>query len=829
MVQSLNLKIKGLYTSQNELSEVPEGALTVADNIDIIQDSIAEPRRGFERLEAGYSLLTHRTDKTWFYQGKQFAHHGASLYAADTISYLAGGSWTAVSGSHTAPSGFRMRTLRASQNLYFTTSAGVQVLDAYDGTPSLAGVPKALDVAASTTGSSGFLADGFRCAYRVVWGLKDANGNFKRGAPSQRISVKNTAGSSATRDVALTFTIPEGITADHVYQIYRSAQVDNSAQDIEPNDELGLVYEANPTSGQISAKSVSVTDIVPDELRGATIYTAASQDTLVNQNERPPLAKDMAQFRDTIFYANVTSKHRYYLTLLAVDGTNGLAEDDTVTIAGVTYTGKAAESVADAEFAVVTTGSASQNVRDTALSLVRVINQHSSSTVYAYYLSGPDDLPGKILIEERGIGGASFALTSDNDTCWNPTLPSTGTAESSSNDAFINGIAWSKPGQPEAVPLPHAARVGTQDSAILRIIPLKEALYIFKEDGIYRLTGFYPNFDITLLDSSAKLIAQESPAILNNQIFCLTDQGVTVVTDSTKVISRPIEQDLLDLFAADIDTVKTKAFGIAYETERKYYIFLAGDGDAFPTQAYVFNTFTNTWVRHIKDASCGVVDENRLYLGDPNSNYILRDRKTRSYLDYADFLAASSISAIDGTVITLSGSTDLLAVGDILYQSTTKFATILAVDSIASTVEIATDPGFTVDTCDLLKAIQTEIEWAPVTVGNPGILKQFHTCTPLFKSDFQGTGSLKFKSDLSQAYETVPLTGSALGIWGLFAWGMAPWGGVSLKRPVRQWIPRDKQRCSQLTVAFTHAYGFSSWMLQGISCFGEPGSERIGR
>ena len=41
MPQDLKLKIKGLYTSYNDLSEVPDGALLKARNIDILQDSLA--------------------------------------------------------------------------------------------------------------------------------------------------------------------------------------------------------------------------------------------------------------------------------------------------------------------------------------------------------------------------------------------------------------------------------------------------------------------------------------------------------------------------------------------------------------------------------------------------------------------------------------------------------------------------------------------------------------------------------------------------------------------------------------------------------------------
>lgn len=827
MTQSLQLKIKGLFTSLNELSEVPEGALLEADNIDIIKDSIAEPRRGFERLSAGYSNADHRTDRTWFYQDKQFAHHG-TLGSASTISYFNSGSWTSV-GSFSAPSGYRLRNLEANQNLFLTTSAGVYKLSAYNGTAALAGAYKALDLQAAVSASAAtWLSNNYRTAYRILWGYKDANGNLIRGAPSQRESFKNTAGS--TKAVDVTATIPSGVTTAWFYQLYRSTAVDNSATDTEPSDELGLVFEGNPSSGEIAAGTVTITDIVPDALRGATIYTADSQEGIAFQNERPPLAKDMAVFRDTVFYSNTVSKHRFYLTLLAAGSPNGVQANDTVTLGGIVYTAKASETIASHEFKVFSGGSASQNVRDTALSLVRVINRYSSSTLYAYYLSGPDDLPGKILLEERSIGGAAFYAISSRTTCWNPTLETSGTNDASTNDTFMNGLAWSKQNQPEAVPLPNQKEVGSKNAGILRLVPLKDALFIFKEDGIYKLTGYYPNFTIELFDSSAILQAPESCAVLNNQIFCLTDQGVTVVSDGVKIISRPIEQDLLRLFGASLSGVQDYSWGIGYETERKYYLFTISEAsDAYPTQAFVFNIFTNSWVRHVLSSTAGVVFENHLYISDAGSKYITKDRKSYTYLDYADYGSSTSISAIAGSAITLGSGADIAEVGDILFQSSTIFSVITAVNPITSVVTVYSDPGFSVASADLLKSISCNIKWAPITTGNPGIQKHSHTVELFFKTDFQGTGYVTFSSDLSQYDESVPLAGSTIGAWGIFPWGETPWGGVPLKRPMRQWVPRDKQRASQLTVSFQHAYGFSAWQLQGISLFGEPGTERIGR
>ena len=826
MAQQVTLKIRGLYTSDNDLSAVPEGALLKANNIVIDKTDIAEPRRGFDRLSAGFADASYRAYRLWVYQDKLFAHT-----TNNQVTYWDGAAWQVLSGTYTAPTSGKVYTAEANQNLYFLTNAGVKKIAAYNGTPVSAGAYKGLDMTASLAASTPtWFTTGNYVAYRVLWGYRDANNNLILGAPSQRETINNASGVS--KSVSLVVTIPSGVTTSWFVQVYRSALSSSDP----PSDEMQLVYEANPTSGEITAGSMTIADITPDELKGATLYTSASQEGLVNGNEQPPLCKDIAVFKGHTFFANTVSKHRYYLTLLAEGGTGGIAVNDTITIGGVTYTAKAAETAASAEFKVYTSGSASQNIRDTAISLTRVINRYSNSTVYAYYLSGTSDLPGKLLFEERSIGGASFAVTSSKATCWSPDLPTSGTTESSTNDTYKNGLFFSKQNQPEAVPLTQFFTVGSKDENILRIIPLRDSLFILKEDGIYRLTGENSaSFSVSLLDSSTRLLAPESAAVLNNQIFCLTDQGVVTVSETgVSVVSRPIEQDILSLLVTSLDNVKSYSFGVAYETERKYLLWtISNSGDTYATQCYVYNTFTNTWVRWDLAKRCGVVSpvDDKLYLGEATSQYVNKERKTRTYTDQVDYLSTLTITtvSVDKLTLTLSSGTDTLAAGDVLYQSSTVFSVIESVDTVNSTVTMEFAANFSAGSVDALKRISCEIQWVPQTMGNPATIKHFHTAIWLFKTDFAGTGTFRFSSDLSTDQESVSFAGQGIGNWGLFGWGSSPWGGTNQKRPIRTLVPLDKQVCSQLTVEFDHAFGYSSWQLAGVSLVAEVGGERITR
>jgi len=978
LTQSITTKLAGLYTFQNDLSEVPEGALATADNIVIDRDGEGQPRRGFDYLTHGgvqstFSDPSYRADRIFFYQKQVLAHYGANFFAYhDQVS-----GWTNYSGTYAAPSASSaIRAAQANQNFYFTTAAGVQKLDSYTATPRAIGVPPALDVqtslattvtptgntssstnptvitslssssglaigqsitgtgipantiivaftsstitlsAAATATNTGvsltisapstWLAAGtgasLTTAYRVLWGYKDANNNLVTGAVSQRSEISNTTASTAA--VIVNFTIPAGITTQYFYQIYRAAAV---GAGIEPNDELGLVYEGNPLQADITAGFLSVLDIVPDALRGETIYTAASQEGLANSNEPPPLALDLATFRNCLFFANTQGLQGYNLTLLGTGTPAGLQSGDTVVVGGITYTADTTENAATGHFAVAsvfaltTTGtthtsttidslgsvagvaagqtvtgtnipantyvvsvgassvvisqaatgsasgqavtftgdSAAQAIRDTALSLVRVINRYASSTVYAYYESGPTDLPGMMLFQARTVGQAAFAVTSSRGTCWNPALPTSGTTQESTNDAFKNAVFYSKVSEPEAVPLGNFIYIGSADQAILRIIPLRDSLFVLKEDGIFRVWGTDPsNFEVSPLDFTGILIAPESAVALNNEIYALTTQGIVAIGEQgVQIMSHPIEDAFTSLIAANYSVLQSTSFGVAYESDRAYFIWVISNAaDTSPTQYYRYNYITKAWTHGTLAKTCGGVNpaDKKLYLGNSAKNIVDIERKSLTYADYADYASTETISAVNGTVVTIT-STDTIEVGSIIYQSPTLFGTVVAVDTVAGTATMALATAFNLDAADVLAPIATVVEPVPFAFANPGMSKQVSEVALLFRSDFNGSALVGFSSDINPGVETEPVAVGNVGTWGEFGWGGpgetslgVPWGGANRRRPIRVTVPRNHQRCSLLAVSFSHAYGFSPWVLQGISLIGSVVSDRVG-
>ena len=835
MTQGIELKIAGLYTYPSDLSAVPAGALSVADNIVIDKPSIAEPRRGFDYLKHNtvditeFSDPSYRANKLFFYQSQLLCHYDTTKLAY----HVSATGWTDYSGSYTPISGTTIRSAQANQNLYLTTSTGVKRLDVYTGTPADVGVPPALDLVASVQGTpaSTWLNTNFRVAYRVVWGKRDANNNLLLSAPSQVEDFKNVGAACA---VALTFTVPAGITTAYFYQVYRSAAVDDTTGLVTPNDELGLVYEANYVSGA----TVTIADYTPDALRGATIYTAQSQEGLAASNEPVPMARDVTPFSGSMFYAYTTGLQNYTLTLLGIGSPSGLQADDTVTINSIVFTAKSSETIASRQFKVFTGGSVGQNIRDTALSLIRVINQYSASTLYAYYLSGVNDLPGKIYITSRTSGTSKWYVIGSRGACWSPALLTSGTSQASANDEFKNAVFFSKTDQPEAVPLGNYLFVGSADQEIYRILALRDSLFVLKADGVFRIYGTSPStFQVSPLDYTANLLAPDSAVIQNNQIFALTTQGVVMISETgVTIMSRPIEADLTSMLAANASVLKSTSFGVAYETQRTYYLWLiSNSADDHPTQYFRYNTLTNCWTRGTLAKKCGGVNpaDDKLYLGNSESAIIDVERKTLTYSDYADFSSSQTISVVSSKTVTIS-SADTIAVGSILFQSDTVFGTVATVDKIAGTVTTTLETDLVAGLCDVLAPIATKIAWVPVTLGNPGASKQVREVALFYKALFNGVAEVGFSTDNSPGELTETVTGGQVGGWGLFGWGGpsdtalgAPWGGDPLRKTVRVGVPQNCQRCSILTVSVAHSFSYSPFELQGLSVVGNGISERV--
>jgi hypothetical protein len=458
--------------------------------------------------------------------------------------------------------------------------------------------------------------------------------------------------------VKVTFTVPAGITTSHFYQIYRTAVAtslnDNlvaGESDI-AGDTMQLVFEDNPTLSEIELDKVEITDITPDSFRGDPLYTNANQEGIVNSNEVMPFANDIAVYQNMLFLANTKTRHRFNFSFLATVSLNSNVSGDASTL---TFTAGSdsftigfrdeADGGEDDSAGIALldqSGTPAQNVDTTARSLVRVINRYDSNDIlYAYYLSGVGDVPGKVLIETRGLEIPQFTVQANDSATGSQFSPNLTNAQTSDNEEKPNRLYYSKFQEPEAVPLLQYFEVGKESEPIERILALRDNLFVLKPDGVFKVTGDDPSsLSLTPFDNSTRVLAPESAVVLDNKLYFLSDQGIASASETgISVISRSIENVLFPLLDPSFTNFRKATFGIAYETDRKYIMYTVEErDDEWATQAYVYNTYTRAWTRWTNSKTCGIVNErdNKLYLGPSDANQLEIERKDLTFTDYAD-------------------------------------------------------------------------------------------------------------------------------------------------------------------------------------------------
>jgi hypothetical protein len=563
------------------------------------------------------------------------------------------------------------------------------------------------------------------------------------------------------------------------------------------------------------------------------------------------------------------------------------------------------------------------SIDDTTRSLVKVINDNTAEYVNAYYIFNPAGLPGQFQLESKILDNTPFTVVVNNDDVGSIFNPNLSTPTTSTNEERRNRLYYSKQFQPEAVPIVNFIDIGPKDKAIERVVALRDSLFIFKEEAIYRLTGDVPsNFFITIHDNSANILAPDAATVLNNQVFVFTTQGVVQVSETgVSVLSRPVEATLLSVTAPRFTNTKSIAFAAAYEQDRAFLLWLPESSeDTYAKVCYRYNTFTNTWTSWTVGAKCAIVNPqiNRLYVGAGDDNIVERERKDLNRKDYADRIYTTQIvsGSYSGTGNVVGvGSVTNIERGDTLVQ--TQYLTISQLKRLAT--RLGVDPGmpvlarpfytnFTVPVGSNLtskltdltlqinadlgtnyptsyssvpetlqqefnalvanlnanltlafsgyatsdgtieyevlvqsvdrgdntvtalsvpplvegdivihKAISSKVVYAPLSFGDPAMLKHVRAGTVMFASADLAFAQVGYSTDLSPDFDNIDFLLEGDGSWGVFFYSSTTWGGEGTQRPFRTLIPRRKQRCRFMRTRFTHSTAFYKYQIYGIS------------
>lgn len=281
-----------------------------------------------------------------------------------------------------------------------------------------------------------------------------------------------------------------------------------------------------------------------------------------------------------------------------------------------------------------------------------------------------------------------------------------GTATDMERDAFQNGVAWSKRDEPEHFSPVSYALVGDSKAAILGMASTRDALFILKEDGIWRMSGPGGNtanaWRIDPFDMTTFCVLPQSVQQMNGRVYFLSNKGVVRLSDAgVEVISSPVGDEVRRMVQSAQTSFNTSGYyyvgtpswsSAANEVDGEYMITTGGACRSL-TGALVFNETTGAWTtwslsldgawsfgtRH-PSALAWSSAERAVLLGDANVSGWVRkftpygtDSPIISGLDARDdgYLAVtiSSVTGSSNSYVVTYSAAKLLRVGDVVVDS----------------------------------------------------------------------------------------------------------------------------------------------------------------
>jgi hypothetical protein len=612
---------QGLWTDPNFISKMPAGAASTALNVVSDRPGTAECVPGQELLPGEYATAGERLRSGTVYGGKNFEHTGSALYRRD----LAAGTLTKVADNIPASGASgRMRFAVAGDDLYMATMDGVRAMDGASASPAEPGLRPMPDIGILTWESGTTLAAGASVAYRVVLLRNDADGRTVLSAPSGRGVLLNFS-DTAVRPV-LMFALSSSARIGDYVQVYKTPQALAGAN---PGDLMGLVYESPVTSAMFTG-GVVFKDTVPDSFIGTPLYTNS---TSVNggvamANLPPPASTDLALFRDHLFLSDVRYPHRLALRVIAVPSSS------TIAIAGHVYSVPSFSS----------SGSVARDIETWARYLVNQITVDAVTgagpALRAYYVSGESDPPGMIAIERETPAEAGFTAQHVDAVAFEPVITA---PRASSQDVRPNGLSISKRGLPYAFPSNSAfhLRLGAASAKILRIIPNRDSLFVFKEDGIWVVYEAGGAWGYRQISTDVVLMFPDSVSVMDNQIHAFTNRGLVVVDESgIEEFDLPVKnvtQAIMDsVLSSSSGPSAASIFGVADPDRLRYSLWYATESTGQrATRALVYNAKTDTWTERDDETTGAYAGPGGLlYLGDPDAPCVTRQRNTGTASDY---------------------------------------------------------------------------------------------------------------------------------------------------------------------------------------------------
>jgi len=456
-----------------------------------------------------------------------------------------------------------------------------------------------------------------------------------------------------------------------------------------------------------------------------------------------------------------------------------------------------------------------------------------------------------VMIESRVPGYATaWGMNATKPTEYVPALGVLG-ATYSSNASYVtlnqiyNGLFYSKTSQPEAWPGTAAGnliRVGSSSFIIDRILATRDALWIFKRDGIFRLTGsgIAGGWRVDPVDYSRWLLSADSAVVADDTIIAWTNDGVVQISDSgiEKISALSIDNLLTvpQLAAAPVPyqpatSSVMSGWAIWNSTTNEYCLFVPTFGVSLTGTLYVFNTKTIAWMTWTlpRYAYHGAIDGSSMVafavstdagapVIDLERNYINNTTPGGLSIDYeapGTFTIGSNATQIilDAPIADYTPT-----VGDVFVGSPS--GQISYITEVTDLTRFTISPGAADEVaCSLASGIPCAVKFVAKMGGNSGTEKFWRDgCIVWGSTMYMNQITTTFTSSVNLTAVSTALSADN---W--------PSNGTDIPMSMRFWVPRNHARSSSLFVKLSWSSAGATPILYGLTLVDTSQSEVVRR
>ena len=177
-----------------------------------------------------------------------------------------------------------------------------------------------------------------------------------------------------------------------------------------------------------------------------------------------------------------------------------------------------------------------------------------------------------------------------------------------SSRRFPNRVYYSRKQEPEHVPPVNFIDIGADSEPIIAMRATRRALFVFKTDGIWIISGDTPEtLRVEQIDSTARVLHPKAVAVGGDRVFAWTDAGVIMLSEggvAANLSAPAIEPDLRAIqvaLQATTDPASGSTLGcfLRYQDgeERLLLGVPAAVGDAYVASVYQYDMRTQAWTR----------------------------------------------------------------------------------------------------------------------------------------------------------------------------------------------------------------------------------------